>query len=788
MMLAISVFTNITTKKEELDAFARDVRRAKLFGVICNVGTCQKLSPVSNSFGQISSPSRADSGDNPQMIHLLIPGLIFYLFHYARAQQTFYPAAIPLFVRSLYLNYWGYLSNEPSNPRISQTTTFFQAQQPRSGWDPSLNVLNLVVLVRVDNSTYLFLGNASTVNTTVNLTNVAISPTQTKLIADAGPMQINLTFLNPIERGDWVKQSIPFSYMTLTAESRDGTAHAIQVYSDLNLGARAPLYYTFSASSPACSSFSRLLSRLLFHAYEGPRSSGIAQLDSAATSATGVVDNGGHFNYAISPQPEWGTLYYGMQSGVRGDITTNISEVPASRDSFRLNGVLGNLDQVYNTTPNYQDSTVFAISRDLGTIQATQDPVISVIGYDANLVINYTDLSGATQKRKLLYQDKYGGKGDILADFISDFANASSRAQALDLKILQQASPISGPLGDLVSLATAQVYGSFHLTIALDANGNFDDSNVMAFMRNMGGSKTNRVNAVETLYSAFPAFMYIDPGLGGLFLEPLFRLQASQIYTNLYAAADIGSNYPDVTLTNSAHNQGVEHSGNMLIMTYAHARASGDSSLISRYYDTVLISWANYLSDATLLVHNQSSADGLSADNQTNLAIKGIIAIEAMSKMSSIVKRDADVDKYSSTATSLYAQWKSLALTSDKHLLATYEQVGSWTLGYNLFADVWLNTSVVESPVYDGQSTYLNNLSSTLNFSNSGMPVDNLGTDADNPGPLSSWSMFAAAMMSNHDQRTNLISRVHNRESTNPLTPFGQGNFHPTILGGHIMA
>ncbi|KAH9026765.1 hypothetical protein EDB85DRAFT_163077 [Lactarius pseudohatsudake] len=64
------------------------------------------------------------------------------------------------------------------------------------------------------------------------------------------------------------------------------------------------------------------------------------------------------------------------------------------------------------------------------------------------------------------------------------------------------------------------------------------------------------------------------------------------------------------------------------------------------------------------------------------------------------------------------------------------------------------------------------------------MPVDNLGTDADNPGPLSSWSMFAAAMMPNPDQRTTLISRVHNRESTNPLTPFGQGNFHPTILGG----
>ncbi|KAH9036321.1 hypothetical protein EDB85DRAFT_1940664 [Lactarius pseudohatsudake] len=100
----------------------------------------------------------------------------------------------------------------------------------------------------------------------------------------------------------------------------------------------------------------------------------------------------------------------------------------------------------------------------------------------------------------------------------------------------------------------------------------------------------------------------------------------------------------------------------MLIMTYAHARASGDDSLISRYYP-LLTSWADFLSNATLfkLNHDQISADGLTTGNQTNLAIKGIIAIKAMSRMSSILKRAADVDQYSNIAANLYAQWKSLA-------------------------------------------------------------------------------------------------------------------------------
>ena len=38
-------------------------------------------------------------------------------------------------------------------------------------------------------------------------------------------------------------------------------------------------------------------------------------------------------------------------------------------------------------------------------------------------------------------------------------------------------------------------------------------------------------------------------------------------------------------------------------------------------------------------------------------------------------------------------------MTGDGHLIAAYGQEESWTLGYNLFADVWLGTNVVESSV-----------------------------------------------------------------------------------------
>jgi hypothetical protein len=74
-----------------------------------------------------------------------------------------------------------------------------------------------------------------------------------------------------------------------------------------------------------------------------------------------------------------------------------------------------------------------------------------------------------------------------LIDFINDFNNASQRAQALDQRILQDAASVSNLLGDLVSLAVPQVYGSAQITIGTDANGNFNKSDVMMFMKNVGG-------------------------------------------------------------------------------------------------------------------------------------------------------------------------------------------------------------------------------------------------------------------------------------------------------------
>jgi hypothetical protein len=65
------------------------------------------------------------------------------------------------------------------------------------------------VLVHVDSLTYRFLGAPEEPFVNVNVTDMVVTPTQTVISAQAGPMQVTLTFINPIEVR--LEPSIPFS-------------------------------------------------------------------------------------------------------------------------------------------------------------------------------------------------------------------------------------------------------------------------------------------------------------------------------------------------------------------------------------------------------------------------------------------------------------------------------------------------------------------------------------------------------------------------------------------------
>ena len=77
-------------------------------------------------------------------------------------------------------------------------------------------------------------------------------------------------------------------------------------------------------------------------------------------------------------------------------------------------------------------------------------------------------------------------KGQIV-DFLNDFANASLRALQPENKIFNDSKSIANDLSRLTSVALAEVYGSMQLTIGTDEHGNLNESDVMMFMKNIGG-------------------------------------------------------------------------------------------------------------------------------------------------------------------------------------------------------------------------------------------------------------------------------------------------------------
>ncbi|KAI0759823.1 hypothetical protein BD413DRAFT_495995 [Trametes elegans] len=130
--------------------------------------------------------------------------------------QTFFPAAIPLTDRSPYLSVWQSSTNG-SAPLSRSWPKFWNqlvVQVQRTG---TLN-MGWVGKMKVDGQTYSWLGNDPIPeNTSGNVTNVRITPTRSIFVMQAGPMNVTITFLSPIES--------PMPFKEDNEQAQDGLAY-----------------------------------------------------------------------------------------------------------------------------------------------------------------------------------------------------------------------------------------------------------------------------------------------------------------------------------------------------------------------------------------------------------------------------------------------------------------------------------------------------------------------------------------------------------------------------------
>ncbi|TCD67398.1 hypothetical protein EIP91_012433 [Steccherinum ochraceum] len=652
---------------------------------------------------------------------LLFLYLIALLSTCVASQSFANPAWAPLAVRSPYLSCW----NNASSP-LSAVPSFWNQAGATLGWTG---------MIRVDGVAYQWMGGNTLGFRNPTVLGLEITPTRTIYRFQAGStMQINVTYLTPIETEDMVKQSIPFSYFYLDAVSADGQPHEVQAYVDITgewvSGDRgANISWTTTTT-------------------------GISTFHEISLSEPAQYQE-------VADQAQDATVYLATLSGTGSSAVPAVNYLVPSRMDFNNSGVVTNAN-LGNSGPMNGSSTnpwpVFSVSADLGRIvQTPQDqPLVWAIGVVRNPSISYTTATGAVQDRAPYFLVKYPNIESVIDAFLGDFSNSTNRAIALDAQILADAAKISPTYSTLVSTAVRQTIAGIEVTVSKGSDGQWNTSDVKMFMKDVGTS--GRVNPVEILYASFPFFLYINPAYAALLLEPLLEYQSSPQYTQPYAATDLGTSYPKAHGNNGAHSQGIEQSANMLIMVLAHALVSGDGTLISRYY-TTLRTWTSYLIPTISNPGQQFTADPQLVTNSPNLLLKGIIGVQAMAKIGSLLVRDDDTSAFTNYSQSLMQMWKSSAISSDgTHILETYGgNQSSWSLPYNLYADKLLQTNLVDNALYSAETSFLNKLSNVTTSSATpfGVPVDPSNTQGN-----AAWTLMTAAIVTDPGVRDDLVRPV----------------------------
>lgn len=566
---------------------------------------------------------------------------------------------------------------------------------------------------------------------TTNLT-YSISPPDT-----AAPLKLTLSFLSPITPTSTLRQSLPASYLTVHVEG----SFDINLYIDLNgewvTGNRGnDIEWTLENAAPK------------------PQ----------AASGTGIKSwrvqrRTQQLLTEWDDRAEWGTLFFSAPEDVQHEAGTSaiLRKHFSSKGALR-NAVDGNFRKVMDEEPVFAFSKSFKLGAKKDTkdnyeqakVQTKSDSVMFTFALAQDPVVQFAAARGLTLMRPF-WATYFPTATEMVAYHYADFdkatALASNYSRQLDIDAYASGS---SDYRDIAALSARQVLGATQFSGTPD--------NPILFLKEI--SSNGNFQTVDVIFPAFPFFLYTNPRWLAWLLEPLLEHMGSGQYPNKYSMHDLGYHFPNAT----GHSDGndeympLEECGNMLIMGLALVNAykydtqpaflslqSKDVDASQRLTATSIVDengidrpwghgsgvevtglkeaqrwvgksyklwkqWTVYLIEEALEPKNQLSTDDFAGwlRLQTNLALKGIIGIRAMSEISDILGETKDAKYYRDIADDYIAKWQDLALSRDKQFpKLSYEWHGSWTTIYNLYADSLLCFHLPDEPSASSSSATL---------------------------------------------------------------------------------
>lgn len=539
----------------------------------------------------------------------------------------------------------------------------------------------------------------------------------------AGKVTMNITFLSPVDPTDKQRQSMPVAYMNVEVQSTDGQQHDVALYTDISAE-------WASGDREQVVEWSR----------------GTAQ----GTSNSGSGDVAFHKVWRQNQkefgedgdQAAWGSWYYATeqqeglsyQSGADADV----------RRHFIDNGRLNNTED-RNFRPINQDFPVFGFALDMGTIAQESRSALFTVNLLQDNAVQFTTNEG-TQKIRSFWRNAFQDELSAITTFYFDYENGARVSATLDLDVADDARAAAGDDYVLITtLAVRQAWAGVQIA-------GTEQENYM-FLKEI--SSNGNFQTVDVIFPFHPILLYMNAEWMKMILDPLF-INMRYLWPEPFAIHDLGHHYPNATghADGKTALQPLEECGNMLIMSLAYAQRTGDTEYLSQNWD-LLSGWADWLiSNDSVIPFHQISTDDFAGPlaNQTNLALKGIIGLEAASLMAGMTGHTDQGNNYHDTARDWIQQWEDLGVSRDTnpaHTTLNYGDEDSYSLLYNLYADALLQTNIVPKSIYTMQSDFYPSVEQTY-----GVALDTRASRT-----KSDWQIFCAAVAS-EDTRDMFIQDV----------------------------
>ncbi|KAJ5761209.1 hypothetical protein N7520_008365 [Penicillium odoratum] len=613
------------------------------------------------------------------------------------------PPSYPLAVRSPYLSAWIPGNEVDSLP--SNNAQFWAG-----------NTLVWSVIARVDNTTYNLFGVASPNDGTTSATVTAATYTSTHstFTVTAGSRTFTLDFFSPVSPKNYLRQSLPFSYLTVTLVAGDSSS--VQIYSDISES------WTGQSTDSSWS-------------YSTTGSTGVFQIEAVGQATYSENSDG---------QALWGSAVYATRPSSDSTLSTQAGPRVTVREQFIEEGTLT------GTYADWTSGAVVAFAHDLGTT-ADESSVTFAIGHVREESINFL---GAAQTG--YYRATYPDTLEAVSYFLDDYDDANSESTTFDDLISNTGSSSFGSkYSDVLALSVRQVYGGIEVTIP---NETLDTSSTRAFIKEI--SSDGNINTVDVIYATFPIFYVLSPDYIKLLLSPVFEYMATDAYSEIYAVHDIGALYPNATgHLSSGEAMPIEESGNVILLTYAYQKASGDTDLYTTY-SSQIETYANYLYNNGLYPAAQLSLNDALGDlaNQTNLAVKAAVALTAYGKLAS-----------DTTYVTTGRDWADKIWTdhlgtdaAGTRFLIQYN-ITPWFLVFNHYPDKLFGLDVFPDDAYNATSDFYPTVRE-----DAGIPLDGtIGWGQTN------WQSFVAATVSDDTRDTfidDLWTYISNGLNTAPFS------------------